>query len=263
MKPNNQESIEDLFPFYALGNLSDEERDLVEKYLEENPVAQEQLEEMIEAASVLALAVDPIKPRDQLTVSLLNRIRTEPYEARDEAYVRRGPIGWWARNRVTAAIALASLLIATLSATWALSLNADILQLKSELVGLDATIVQQNEIITRMSMPGVQAVDVLATSEGSGAGGRLFTDPEASSGVLFAWGLTPLSPEESYQVWLIAGENPVSAGLLPMQDQGRSVHLIDASSSLESFDAIGISIEPFGGSDLPIGPIVLFAGLTD
>ena len=49
LRPNNQEPIEDLFAFYALGTLSDDERELVEAYVERNPQAREQLGEMIEA----------------------------------------------------------------------------------------------------------------------------------------------------------------------------------------------------------------------
>ena len=263
MKPNNQESIEDLFPFYALGTLSDKERDLVERYLEENPEAGEQIRELIEAASALAFALEPVKPRDQLAESLLSHIRTTAYEAREEGFVRRGLIGLWARNRATAAIALASLLIATLSATWALSLNADILQLKTELVGLEATITEQNKIIARISSPGVQAVEVLGTEEGSEASGRLFADPETSNAVLAVWGLDPPSPEQSYQIWLIADDNPMSVGLLDIKELGSSTQLIEANNSLGLFDAIGISVEPFGGSLLPTGPIVMFASLTD
>ncbi|MCZ6529698.1 MAG: anti-sigma factor [Chloroflexi bacterium] len=266
MKSNNHESIEDLFPFYALGSLSDDERERVEVYLDENPEAQERLREMMEVASALAYVPEPLKPPAQLKERLLDEIRARP---REPQTARRTPIaegriiGWFGRNRAATALAILGLFVAATSAFWAVTRNAQIVELRAELAGLEATISQQNEIISRISLPGVQAVDVLATNEGSQAGGRLFVDPEAPSGVLFVWGLAPLSPEESYQVWLIAGENPVSAGFLPIQDQGGSVHLIEASRALQPFDAIGVSIEPVGGSDLPIGPIVLFAGLAD
>ena len=263
MKPNKNESIEELLPFYALETLSDDERERVEAYLDENPEAQERLREMMEVASALAYVPEPLKPPAQLRERLLDEIRAAPSEPLITPIAERGVMGWFGRNWATAALAVLGLFIAAASAFWAVTRNAQIVELQTELAGLEATIVQQNEIISRMSMPGVEAVDVLATSEGSEAGGRLFADPEGSSGVLFAWGLTPPSPDESYQVWLIAGENPFSAGLLPMQDQGRAVHLIEASGSLHSFDAIGISIEPLGGSDLPSGPIVLFAGFGD
>jgi len=265
LKSNNHESIEDLFPFYALGSLSDEERERVEVYLDENPEAQERLREMMDVASALAYVPEPLKPPAQVKERLLDEIRARP---REPQTARRTPIAegriisWFGRNRAAAALAILGLFVAATSAFWAVTRNAQIAELRAELAGLEDTIVQQNEMISRISSQGVQAVDVLATSEGSEAGGRLFIDPGASSGVLLLWGLTPLSPEESFQVWLIAGEDPVSAGLLPIQDLGRSVHLVEASRSLRSFDAIGVSIEPVGGSDQPLGPIVLFAELA-
>ena len=266
MKPDKPESIEELLPFYALGTLSDDERERVEAYVEKHPEAQEQLQEMMEVASALAYVPEPLKPPAQLRERLLDEIRARPREpltARRTLIAERGIIGWFGRNRATTALAILSLLIATFSASLAFTRNAQIVELRAELTELERAVVEQEQVISRISLPGVQAVDVLATTEGSRAGGRLFADPEASSGVLFLWGLAPLSPEESYQVWLISGENPVSAGLLPTQDQGRSVHIFEASSSLKSFDSIGVSIEPLGGSDLPMGAIVLFAGLTD
>ena len=263
MRPNNQEPIEDLFAFYALGTLSDDERELVEAYVERNPQAREQLGEMIEAATAMAFALDPIKPRKQLAESLLNRIRTAADESRDDEIVGRSRVSTWTKNWVTTALAVVSLLVATLSVSWAISRNTDILQLQSDMARLEATIAEQNEIILGISAPGIHAVDVPGTEEGSGASGRLFADPEGTSGVLFAWGLTPLSPEESYQVWLIAGDNPVSAGILSVGDFGNTAQIIEVDDSLNLFDAIGISIEPFGGSNLPTGPIVLFASLSD
>ena len=266
MKTDKPESIEELLPFYALGTLSDDERELVEAYVERHPEAQEQLREMMEVASALAYASEPIKPPAQVKERLLDEIRARPRErmtARRTPIAEGGIIGWFGRNRATTALAILGLFVAAASATWAVTRNAQIVELRAELAELERAVVEQEQVISRISLPGVQAVDVLATTEGSQAGGRLFVDPEAPSGGLFVWGLAPLSPEESYQVWLIAGENPVSAGFLPIQDQGGSVHLIEASRALQPFDAIGVSIEPVGGSDLPIGPIVLFAGLAD
>ena len=257
MNPNNQEPIEDLFPFYAMGSLSPEERDQVERYLDENPEAREQVQEMTEAAAALAYSLEPVTPRNELAETLLNRIQSQPRE------LGRSLFGGLARNWASATIAIASLIIAAVSVTWAVARNAEILQLEAELVGLEATIAEQNLIISQLSLPGVEVIEVPGTEVGSDASGRLFADPEGSSGILFAWGLTPLSPEESYQVWLIASDNPVSAGILSVGDVGNAAQLIEARESLGLFDAIGISVEPFGGSDLPTGPIVLFASLSD
>ena len=260
LKPNNQEPIENLLPFYAMGTLSDEERERVERYLDENPEARERVGEMTEAVSALAFALEPVTPRGELAESLLSRIRTGADEPRR---VSRGLFSGLSRNWASTAVALASLIVAFVSVTWGVAQSAEIVHLEVQLAELEAAITEQNLIISRLASPGVEAFDVLSTEEGSDAGGRLFADPEASSAVLAVQGLDSLPPDQSYQIWLIAGENPVSAGLLPIQDLSTSVHLIETSSSLQFFDAIGISIEPLGGSDLPIGPIVLFAGFDD
>jgi anti-sigma-K factor RskA len=58
-----------------------------------------------------------------------------------------------------------------------------------------------------------------------------------------------------YQVWRIKGGTPVGAGMF--SSSGMDEQLIVISADLSDADAIGISIEPRGGSSGPTGAIVL------
>src|SRR6266487_363234 len=66
--------IEELLPFYALDALTDEERELVEKYLAEHPEARRQIEEMSDTVSALPLSVSPVEPPRRAKKAVMARV---------------------------------------------------------------------------------------------------------------------------------------------------------------------------------------------
>jgi anti-sigma-K factor RskA len=77
--------------------------------------------------------------------------------------------------------------------------------------------------------------------------------------VLYVWGLEPLPPGQVYQAWLIEPDGSrVSGGLFAVQEGDQFVQaVVRAPDMIKGFDAIGITIEPAGGSDHPTGIKVL------
>lgn len=72
-------------------------------------------------------------------------------------------------------------------------------------------------------------------------------------------GLDPLPAQQTYQLWLItpSQETPVPAGLLEIKGDLTTLQPIQIPPEGRDFTAIGVSIEPAGGSQAPTGPIVL------
>jgi anti-sigma-K factor RskA len=62
-------------------------------------------------------------------------------------------------------------------------------------------------------------------------------------------GLPALPDGKVYQFWLIKGKNAVSAGLLPQAEAGQPVTLL--ASGVTNGDALGLTVEPAGGSKKP------------
>jgi anti-sigma-K factor RskA len=60
-------------------------------------------------------------------------------------------------------------------------------------------------------------------------------------------------------VWL-GQDAPVSAGLT-VDENGQSVLIITSQEAIGSFNSLGISIEPDGGSEQPTGDIVVLSEL--
>src|ERR1051325_11190078 len=69
--------IVELLPFYALDALTEEERELVEKYLAEHPEARRQVEEMSDTASALPLSVPPVEPPPHAKERLMKRVGSD------------------------------------------------------------------------------------------------------------------------------------------------------------------------------------------
>jgi anti-sigma-K factor RskA len=73
------------------------------------------------------------------------------------------------------------------------------------------------------------------------------------------WNLPELSEDQTYQVWLIEGdEDRVSGGLFrPQAGLPYTTQPIYAKQAISNFVGIGVTIEPAGGSERPTGPRVI------
>jgi len=264
----SDEHLEELLPFYAMGALTDAERARVDAYVAANPEARARLAEMTQASAALPLSVEPIQPPDRVKSKLMDRVRNdagrrvsqspERSSARTRSWLERAS----QRLRpIWPTFSAVSLAAAVLLGLWALSLNSQLARLREETATLRNDLMAQREALAKLSAADVQAAAIQGTELQPAARGRLFADPDGHAAVLVVTGLRPLAPGEVYQFWLIKGDVPVSAGLLTLDAQGQAVLAFEPSQAISSFDAMGVSIEPEGGSPLPTGDIVMAGSL--
>jgi anti-sigma-K factor RskA len=272
LKADMDPRIEELLPFYVLDALSDDEKKLVESYLAEHPEARPQVEQLQSGALALPYTVSPVEPPPHVKDALMRRVAADA-GARGRSSVRDTTSMRTAGEPVRRGIRLEdifrvlSLGAATIAIIWAFVLNAQVARLQSEIAGLNDRVAAQadslDQIITNLNQSGpsdVVTVSLKGTDVQPGAQGQLIADPNENSAVLVISGLPPLEPGKTYQVWLI-GDAPVSAGLLTVDANGQSVLIVTSEESIGSFNSIGISIEPEGGSEQPTGDIVVLSEL--
>lgn len=259
LKDNMDPRIEELLPFYALDALTEEEKELVESYLAEHPEARTQMEELQSGASALPYSVPAVEPPRHVKEALIKRV-TADVQARERSSARRG-IRWEDIFRVF------SLGAATVAVIWAFVLNAQVARLRNEISALNEQVAAQSQSIDELvqNLPQADQSDVItvslkSTEEQPRALGQLIANPNDKSAVVVISGLPPLEPGRTYQVWLIGGA-PVSAGLLAVDENGQSVLIITSQEAIGSFNSVGISIEPEGGSEQPTGDIVILSDL--
>jgi anti-sigma-K factor RskA len=73
--------------------------------------------------------------------------------------------------------------------------------------------------------------------------------------VFSATGLSDVPATETYQLWLIGDEGPVSAGVFHPDAEGGALVLLDGR--VEPGLVLGLTVEPSGGSEAPTGDILI------
>lgn len=260
----DRQDIEALLPFYALDALTDEERELVEKYLTEHPEARQQVKEMENAVSALPYGVTPVEPSRDTKERLMARVAAD-------AEVRARSSGQAARPPARRASLFEnlfrtfSLVTAAVAIIWVIILNAQVLRLRSQMAALNEQVAAQSEsldrVIETLNQTNVITVSLKGTEVQPHAQGQLIANPESQSAVLVISGLPKLEPGKTYQVWLINGGGPVSAGLLRVDENGQAVFIVTSPETIGSFKSLGISVEPDGGSPQPTGEIVVLSDI--
>ena len=256
--------IEELLAFYALGALNDEEKELVEAYLREHPEARQQVEELGRAVAALPYGVPPVEPAPRSKEALMRRVAADQRATSSTRNQPSRPRGLRFENLFRAL----SLGAATIAILWAIVLSAQISRLRNEVSALsEALVAQSNQLeqinaqLPQTPQSSVITVSLKGTDVQPQAQGQLIADPNSQSAVLVIVGLTPLEAGKTYQVWLIEGDAPVSAGLLKVDANGQGVLVVSSETPIGAFDALGISVEPEEGSPLPTGDIVVLSAL--
>lgn len=103
-----------------------------------------------------------------------------------------------------------------------------------------------------------RTVPLPGTPDAPTASGTFYLTAD-NQGVLVLRGLEPLPAEQTYQLWLIPADGPPApAGLVAVQAEDSTwLKLQVPPDAPTDFAAVGVSVEPAGGSPTPTGPIVL------
>jgi anti-sigma-K factor RskA len=260
--------IEELLPFYVLDALSEEEKELVESYLAEHPEARPQVQDLQSGASAVPYSVAPVEPPRRVKEALMARVSAD-VQARQRSSGRVTTQSQPARRglRFEDFFRILSLGAAGLAIVWAFFLNAQVARLQQQISSLNEQVAVQSQSINTLiqNLPQSEQSDVItvsleSTGEQARPLGQLIANPNDTSAVVVISGLPPLEPGQTYQVWLI-GDAPVSAGLLTVDENGQSVLIITSEEAIGSFNALGISIEPEGGSIEPSDQIVVLSDI--
>ena len=114
---------------------------------------------------------------------------------------------------------------------------------------------------TILAAPDLSSITLEAQPAARDARGRALWSP--SRGVVLAVSdIPPISSDRVYQLWFVIPPNPVSAGLLRVDDAGRIFETIKVPEGSFPPVAIAVTIQLKGGADSPTGDVLLL-GRTD
>jgi anti-sigma-K factor RskA len=160
--------------------------------------------------------------------------------------------------------------IATVAGLYAMNLRARVESLESRLemaqnrlAAADRAMVDARRVAfeTQSAMAVMAAADLVRVDlqgqpAAPQAAGRALWSRQ--SGMVFAANNLPALPAgKIYQVWLIAGGPPISAGLLAPDDTGRGVAIFRTPVDVNGPVTVAVTIEPDGGLPAPSGAMYL------
>jgi anti-sigma-K factor RskA len=227
---------------YAMDALDDLERARFEQHLATCEDCRAEVAELRETAALLAETV-AVPPPDSLRESVLAGIsQVRPLPPEVPAVAPRHVDGPAARRR-----------------GWVPFLVAAALAL---IVGVGALVTQpwsESDDVKRLTAAEqvLQAPDAQAVSVDLGESGRATVTRSKSQdrAVITTEDMTAAPTGKDYELWFIDGDTFVSAGLMP--DEPDQTVVLDGSA--EAAAAVGITVEPEGGSEQPTtDPIAVF-----
>jgi len=232
-----------MLPAYALDALDPEEVPMLEAHLDTCPECRAALKQYRAVSDGLLLALPPKSPPPRVRARLIARLASS---GAPSARASRPTRPLW---QVGFGFALVALLLLNLA------LVIQVRTLQNQQASLTQQLQANQSALAVVAYPGGRTLSLTGTR----AAGTLILNPEMNTAALFAWGLDPLDPAHTYQVWLIQPDgHRLSGGLFrPEPGQPFVSHVIVSPRPFSEFTGLGVTIEPGGGSPAPTGPRVL------
>lgn len=241
--------IQDLLPLYALEALPADECTSVVLHVTECARCAAELADYFAVTETLAENVPIVEAPPELE----KRIRAAmALQAETMPRSSRWPgLGLWRWVPGAAIVTLAVLVL--LLGGLALRLNRELAQTRTEMVRLTEALVAQDT-------PPIRIVG--EPDQAPAARGRFIYTEHSREGVLVVQGLPAPPDDRVYQLWLVRKDGGRdSGGLFRPDARGQAWLMVQAPRPWSEYQAMGVTVEPAGGSPGPTGPRALRSDL--
>ncbi|MEQ8675875.1 MAG: anti-sigma factor [Aggregatilineales bacterium] len=268
------ETLADLLPAYSMGLTDAGETQLVEQLLVHCPEYRDELESYKELASAMLFSAPQVSPPASIAANLMKLTAPVSAPSVDEklpsATTSALPLNAPSQHRpvlhptfgrgVFAVAGIAAAVILILMAMVGV-LVSEVNTLREDQDILNAELQTRNALLEVLGSDSVQTT-LAAQQDGSDASGMVTFNPEGTVAMIRVSNFTPSDASMTYQAWLIQGEERISAGLFDVDGMGEAVFIFTAPQPLGTFDLLGITLEPAGGSDGPTSSPVVAGSLA-
>jgi anti-sigma-K factor RskA len=248
----NCETIEPLLAAYALGSHDSEARAVVEAHLHTCAGCRQTLAAYQRVAHLLPLGAPEAAPAPELRGRVLAAVAAaaagRPTHEPSHRTARWHELARRWRPRLAWALAIV-MLAALLS--WNISLQRDL---------AEARTAQQRDAAAMAALfedSQIRQQELLGDAPAPAARGTLVLALSRNEAVLSVSGLPALPPGHVYQLWLVQQGKRTSGGTFVVDAEGCGSILVRTATPLTSYDAVGVTVEPDGGSPGPTTPRVI------
>jgi anti-sigma-K factor RskA len=272
-----REEFEQLSAEYALGSLAGDDLRRLEEYLRTaSPGDLREFQELSGAASLLPLALERHAPPPGAKEKLRQKIRLsiaahEGAEALSadgkESRKVRAPGRLWKTIAWTAlpAAAVLGVLVFTLAGrldqrNGELSASGiRVAELTTQITSLKDELVRKEELLKVLASQKIEITVMNGLKVNPVGFGKIIWDPEKRSAILQVSRLPAVPGNKDYQLWVIKGKTPISAGVFSVNDTTASFFKIDglAVTDPREISAFAVTLEPKGGLPAPTGDMYL------
>ncbi len=239
---SDQPHVLELLPAYAIGSLDSDEVHRVEEHLSSCLLCREESSVLHEAVGQVGFAAPLAAPSADLKARLMKRVHAAQPHKDPAPPTPAKPL----LERLLPAWGLASLLLIVALAGFNLFLWE-----------------RMDQLEFNTSPGGMRAVPLSPPEAASAATGFVLISADGENGALVVDGLPPLGEDQEYQLWLIKNGERTSGAVFSTDENNYGGTRIRAPLSLLEYSAVGITVEPVGGSLHPTGPQVLAGPLMN
>jgi len=248
----DHEEYRELAAVYALGALGSPDRERFEAHLASGcGECEAALEEARHVAAELPFALAPVAPPPRLRERLLERVRQDANSVAPPRSGLASPVFW------VSLAAAASLALAIGVGLYARSVQRALETERLARVSLEQERDRLLQWVATFTAPATRAVALAGQGSASGAQAKAFLDPANGRLFLYVYNLPPPPPGRTYQLWLVVGGKPVSAGIFSIQPDGTGRMTGEPLPAFEGTVTVAVTEEPAGGVPQPTGPILL------
>ena len=244
---------------YAAGALDGRELAEFEAHLATGcAICAERLRETREALALLPRSLPEVPPPPALRARVLDAIAAErrpaaaPVAPLRPAPRRRRALWWAGWAGLAAAAALLVVVNAQLRET-----REELRALQGRVATLQTELTQREEALRFLSDPNVRYVSLGGLKPTPEASAWLLWNPATRQGLLLARGLPAAPAGHAYELWALAGAQPVPAGVFSADAAGRALLRLPPLPEGHTYDAFAVTLEPAPGVPKPTGPMHL------
>lgn len=252
----HEQFAEDL-SLYALGALQGQEREAIEKHLEECSSCRQELEKLGGDLALLAFSTSGPRPPARSRARLMAAIAND---SRGVQARKRTRWTWW--NTLGWAAAAAAILIGVLLRHQNSDLRRRVSELEVSSSQQKQQLLEAKQLLATLTSSDAMRFTLVAGNTPPQPQGKAIYVPRTGTLVFLANNLPAVPPQKAYELWLIPTSGaPVPAGLFKPDAHGTAAVIRPPLPTGVEAKAFAITIEPEVGSSVPTSqPIMVGSG---